>query len=452
VAAVINEIIEGSLAARARINPGECLVTINGEPINDILDYQFASTDERLDIEISNLQSGTRHIIINKELDDDLGIVFADAVFDGMMKCQNRCQFCFVDQMPKRMRRSLYVKDDDYRFSFLFGSFITLGNLRKQDWEKIEKYHLSPLYVSVHATDPEVHQTLVRPRSQPNIISDLHRLADMGIEMHTQIVLCPGLNDGIVLERTINDLASLKPWVKSVGIVPVGLTGFRHKLPQLRPVDKNLAAIIVKQGQAWQDKFRQLSMGTDGFVYLADEFFIKAGLPFPREDYYDGYPQIENGIGLSRQFLSGWELIIDQLPVKTAVSRDYIIICGISAVPVLSIVAERLNQIENLQVHLLPVENKYFGGQVTVTGLLTGQDIIASLKVWGQPGTVLLPRVVFKEGDNRLLDEVTAQDIELATGFEVKIVEPEAIELMQALELWSPKNRRARPALKRRKL
>lgn len=446
--AFISEVARGSVAAEAHIKPGEELISINGLMINDVLDYQFACTDDRLDLLIRDKQGKERLVTVSKDLDTDVGLVFDEAVFDGMMMCQNRCQFCFVDQMPRRLRRSLYLKDDDYRYSFLFGSFVTMGNLREQDWAKIKNYHLSPLYISVHATDIEIRQLLVRPRKQPDIMADLRRLAAMEINMHTQIVLCPGINDGAVLDRTINDLSTLIPWVRSVGIVPVGLTGFRQRLPNIKPVDSETARSIISKGEFWQQQFRKITDDNTGFVYLADEFFIKAELPLPEAGYYDGYPQIENGIGLGQLFLSEWEEVAANLPAVITSSQGFIIVCGLSAVPILTPVVDRLNQIGNLQVNLLPVENRFFGGQVTVTGLLTGQDIIASLKECTMPGVVLLPRILLKEGENKLLDEVTVQDIEEATGLNVKVVETKPADLVQAMNI-SVKKSRPKIALRR---
>ncbi|MGE5381463.1 MAG: DUF512 domain-containing protein, partial [Methylocystaceae bacterium] len=324
--AVIDDVVPGSLAAEAGIKPGDRLLSINGEKIYDVLDYQYACTEDELELIIQNQQGEKQRLTLQKTLDADLGLVFNEAVFDGMMKCQNRCQFCFVDQMPRHLRRSLYIKDDDYRFSFLFGSFVTLGNLREQDWEKIKRLHLSPLYISVHATDPVLRQDLVRPRCQPNIMDDLRRLAALGIEMHTQIVLCPGWNDGEVLEKTIRDLASLRPQIRSIGIVPVGLTGHRNKLPYLKPVASDLAQDIISRGWVWQKHFREQTPEGIGFVYLADEFFVKAKLSFPEEEYYDGYPQLENGIGICRLFWTGWERVKDNLPDKLDDRQEYIII------------------------------------------------------------------------------------------------------------------------------
>ncbi|MGE5453921.1 MAG: DUF512 domain-containing protein [Methylocystaceae bacterium] len=440
--ALISGVVAGSIAAQAQIMPGDRLLSINGELIHDMLDYQYACTDERVELILKDHQGRERQLALKKALDDDLGLRFADTVFDGMMKCQNHCQFCFVDQMPRGLRRSLYIKDDDYRYSFLFGSFVTLGNLRPQDWEKIERYHLSPLYISVHATAPELRQGLVKPKQQHDIMADLRRLAALGIEMHTQIVLCPGLNDGAVLERTVNDLASLIPLVRSIGVVPVGLTRYRDRLLPLQPVHEELAQELITRVQIWQEQFRLQTEDHSGFIYLADEFFVKAGVNFPDEEYYDGYPQLENGIGLCRLFWTGWEALEGQLPLQIASPQEYILITGVSALPVLTPVVKRLNQIKQLSVSLHPVENRFFGEQVTVTGLLTGQDIIASLKECTDRGTVLIPRIVLKEGENRLLDEMTVDDMAQASGYPMQVVGTDAADLLQALTILPQQRRR----------
>ncbi len=312
VGARIKEVIEDSIAFEVGLESGDRVLSINGQPLVDILDYQFYSKDDNITLEVEK-NSGERWFIdIEKDYDDELGLLFDEVVFDRIRVCRNRCVFCFVDQLPADMRKTLYVKDDDYRYSFLFGNFVTLTNLTESDWDKLESMRLSPLYVSVHTTSGQLRQQMMKNPQAAHIKEDLMRLKKAGIQVHTQIVLCPGLNDGAELLTTINDLADLYPSVQSIGIVPVGLTGHRQGLPVIGSFTSAQARELIEQANRWQDKFRS-QWGT-GLVYLADEFFIKAGLPIPPNEYYDDYSQIENGIGLTRLFLDDWREIIVDLP------------------------------------------------------------------------------------------------------------------------------------------
>ncbi|MDD4171069.1 MAG: DUF512 domain-containing protein, partial [Syntrophomonas sp.] len=358
------------------IVPGDILLTINGYSVNDILDYQFYSQDDYIIIEVEKENKEIWTIEIEKEYDEELGLDFTEVVFDRMRSCQNRCLFCFVDQLPLHMRKTLYVKDDDYRHSFINGNFITLTNLTETDWEKIVRMRISPLYVSVHCIQGDLRREMLKNPRAGNIKHDLKRLMNAGIEVHTQIVLCPGWNDGGILTETIEELALLYPGVASVGIVPVGLTGHRKNLPLLNPVTPELAKFTIKTIETYQKIFKE-KLG-QGFVYLADEFYLRASQDLPRSEYYDDYCQIENGIGLSRLFLDEFTDLEDNLPVTIPPQEAYVL-TGQSAETVLRGVVERLNQIEGLTVKLVPVINRYFGGGVSVTGLLTGQDIIETL-------------------------------------------------------------------------
>ena len=314
---------------------------------------------------------------IEKDFDDELGLLFEGVVFDRIRLCRNRCMFCFIDQMPPAMRETLYVKDDDYRYSFLFGNYITLTNLSDDDWNKLESMRLSPLYVSVHTTSGPLRQQMMKNPRAAHIMEDLQRLKQAGIQVHTQIVLCPDLNDGQELVKSINELADLYPSVQSVGIVPVGLTGHRDKLPHLRTFTAQEARELIEEVNQWQNTFR--SRFGIGFVYLADEFYVKAGIPVPPADYYDAYSQIENGIGLIRLFMDDWQEIKRDLPNQIDPVQVFLI-TGESARTVMQTVAEDLNRVKGLGVEVIAVPNQYFGGGVTVTGLLTGTDIINCLQ------------------------------------------------------------------------
>jgi len=426
----ISAIRKGSIAAELDIVPGDMLIAINGEPINDILDYEFQAQDDTLAVEIEKANGETWLLEIDKDYDETLGLEFEELVFDRLRPCSNRCVFCFVDQLPEHMRDSLYIKDDDYRHSFINGNFITLTNLREKDWEKIIRMHLSPLYVSVHCTQTEPREKILLNRQAGTIKTDLQRLYNAGIQVHTQVVVCPGWNDGEILQETIEELASLYPGVLSVGLVPVGLTGHRSGLPQLSPVSDDLAGAIIEATNANQAKFRR-ALGT-GFVYAADEFYIKAGRNIPPVDYYDDFCQIENGIGLARVFLEDFRELEPGLPNQVNPTQAYIV-TGQSAGVVLAPVIRRLNLIKGINVQLIEVSNQFFGGGVTVTGLLTGRDIMAALGQAYRGQKVIIPDIVLRDGCGVLLDDMGIDEIRRGSGAYVEVAESSAPGLVKSL-------------------
>lgn len=409
----------GSIAEEAGIRAGDVLQAIDGHPIMDLLDYQYYSQDENINLEVIKPDGEEWLIEIEKDEGEDLGLLFEEAVFDRMKQCRNRCVFCFVDQLPRKMRKTLYVKDDDYRYSFMQGNFITLTNLKKSDWEKLTQLRLSPLYVSVHCLNPELRAHMLKNPRAADIKLQLQRLYDAGIEVHTQVVLCPGLNDGEVLRETIEGLAAFYPSVRSVGIVPVGLTGHRAKLVPLQPVSENLARELIDEIDAYQNSFR--SRLNTGFVYLADEFYIKTGREIPPATYYDDYQQIENGIGLARQLLDEFDGLQEFLPAAVT-PGDYVLATGKSAVPVLEGIVARLREIRGLKLELLTVPNDYFGGMVSVAGLITGSDIIKALGRKYRGKQVILPGVMLKDSSDLFLDNLTVGQIEEQSGAMIKVV------------------------------
>ncbi|MDD2620466.1 MAG: DUF512 domain-containing protein, partial [Syntrophomonadaceae bacterium] len=428
--AQIKEVVKGSIAEEIGIEAGDEILSIDGFEIKDIIDYQFYSHDNCIQIELRKADQELWSLEIEKDYDEEMGIVFDDLIFDKMKVCKNRCIFCFVDQLPVKMRKTLYVKDDDYRYSFLLGNFITLTNLQEQDWQKICSMRLSPLYISVHCTQPELRAEILNNPKACTIKDDLARLKNAGIEIHTQIVLCPGINDGIILEESIEDLAKYFPSVLSVGIVPVGLTGHRQKLSELRAFTPEEASNIIRQGEEYQQRFRPLFRR--GFVYLADEFYIKAGEQLPDAEYYDDYCQIENGIGLARIFWDEFSSLEAALPRQTE-PREVNLLTGLSAVKILEKIVARLNLIEGLTVNLLAVANNFFGGDVSVTGLLTGSDIIAALGKKYNGKIVIIPEVVLKEGHEILLDNVSIKEIAEHSGAKIITVDGSASSLVDAV-------------------
>lgn len=426
----VKEVIKDSIAEEMGIEPGDILLSIDGREINDILDYQFVSQDNHIVLEIEKPDKELWSLEIEKDYDEELGLVFDDIVFDKMKHCKNRCIFCFVDQLPRKMRKPLYVKDDDYRYSFLFGNFITLTNLSEEEWQKITTMRLSPLYVSIHAMRPDLRAEILNNPQARHIKEHLSRLENAGIEVHTQIVLCPGINDGEILNESINELVSFYPSVQSIGIVPVGLTGHREKLKHLRTFTSAEAADIIRIIDRYQFKFRQ--QYERGIVYLADEFYVKAGMQIPDAGYYDDYCQIENGIGLARILLDEFAEIEPSLPKNTE-KQEAFLVTGISAVPIIKQIVKRLNRINGLSVHIIPVQNRFFGGDVTVTGLLTGCDIIEELGEKYAGKKVIIPEIVFKEGNNILLDDIHINNIRDKSKADIRTVDGSAESLVKAI-------------------
>jgi len=418
-----------SIAAEMGIKPGDHLLSIDGHRVKDILDYRFYTQEDYLVMDIEKPDGEVWSLEIEKDYDEELGLVFDEFVFDRIKPCRNRCVFCFVDQLPRKMRKTLYVKDDDYRLSFLTGNFITLTNLGEKDWYKITSMRLSPLYVSVHCLRPELRVEMMGNERAAFIKDDLRRLQEAGIEVHTQVVLCPGLNDGDVLEETISGLAEFYPAVRSVGIVPVGLTGHRRKLRPLKSVDEAQARELVKIINSRQREFRRRFK--TGFVYLADEFFVLSGLDFPPARYYDDYCQVENGIGLARILLDEFAALENSLPAEIA-PREVCLVTGKSATGVLQIIKERLDLIKGLELEIIPVENRFFGGNVDVTGLLTGRDIIGTLGKM-KATNVVLPAVLLKDGSNLLLDDTSIEDIARETGACIYVTDGSALSLIEAV-------------------
>lgn len=413
MAVEIKRVRPDSIGEEMELEAGDILISVNEHPIQDILDYQYYTDEDELVLEIRKKNQEIWSLEIDKDYDEDLGLAFDGIVFDRMKACTNRCLFCFVDQLPRHMRKTLYVKDDDYRYSFLYGNFITLTNLQEADWLKIIEMHLSPLYVSVHCMRGELRARMLHNPGAAQIKDDLERLKNANIQVHTQIVLCPGLNDGEILEESIAELANLYPSVLSVGIVPIGLTVHREQLPELRPVNAEEASQLIERVDQYQDYFRK--KWDHGFVYLADEFYLRAQKELPPDEYYDDYCQIENGIGLSRLLLEEFKQLEPALPRQIA-ERDVYLITGLSAVPVLEQILLRMRLINGLKIDLIPVVNHFFGSSVTVAGLLTGQDIITALGKKYTDKIVLVPEVLLRDGQETLLDDIHIEDIKKQSG------------------------------------
>jgi putative radical SAM enzyme (TIGR03279 family) len=410
----------GSVAAETGIVPGDFVVAVNGREPGDILDWQLSQAGESILLTVRGRDGQLVEYEIEKDYDEPLGVVFASPTVDRVRSCRNRCLFCFVDQMPPGMRNSLYIKDDDYRLSFVSGSYITLTNLDGGDLSRIERLHLSPLYVSVHATDPGLRARLLGNRRAGRLTPLLKRLAAAGISFHTQVVVCPGLNDGGQLEKTISDLYRLGPAVKTLAVVPVGLTGHRRGLYQLSSCGRDNAVSVLELVERQQ--MQALAERGSRFVFASDEFYLLAERQVPADEEYEGYPQLENGIGLVRLFLNDWAAWRDRLPAAPGRETCATVATGVAAARCLEPVVNELNRVEGLQVKLVAVPNRFFGPLVTAAGLLTGGDLQATLQKTGINGTLYLPGVMLKEGKNLFLDGYTVDGLSVELGAEIVVV------------------------------
>ena len=406
----VKEIEPGSLGDRSGFCVGDRILRINGEDVRDLIDFQASSADEALQIEVERGDE-LYEAEIEREAGEIFGLVFEDL---RLRSCNNKCVFCFIHQMPKGMRRSLYFEDDDFRLSFLHGSYVTLTNVHEKDIDRIIEQGLTPQYISVHATAPELRQVLLgRNKETVDINKRLAKLAKNGIEMHTQVVVCPGLNDGEHLEQTVADLAVFYPAVRSVALVPVGLTDHREKLATLKPVTPEIAlgyvAFAEDRGADFKRRFGER------FVYAADELFILTGRDPPQTSYYDAFPQLENGIGMVRSFLNTWSAKLGNLPVGIRNFSRIGLVTGRLVARVLDPLVHRLNEIENLQVDLLVVDNDFFGRGITVSGLLTGRDIGTRIQDGTKRDLIFLPPNCIN-GDGLTLDDMTVPQLEEIVG------------------------------------
>ena len=403
---LISAVRRNTIAEELGIKPGEKLIAVNGTSPADIIELSYLVAEEKIDLSIESQDGELRHVIVEKQPDEDLGIEFDSAVFDGVRYCHNKCVFCFVDQMIPGMRNTLYDRDDDFRLSFLYGNFLTLTNMKECDYERIIKTHMSPLYVSIHATDSDVRRNMMKNKNAGNILDDLQRLIDNGITIHTQVVLCPGFNDGEILEKTFKDLVALAPMVETMAVVPVGLTKNREGLPEVRLFTSIECQNIILQVEKWQNECRE-KFGKS-FIYLGDEFYINAGINLPAAERYDGFPQIENGIGLSRNFLDEWENS-SVAPAGCDRIENALVPVGESAYKLLKPLFDDYNNKYKTGHTLVAVTNHFFGKTINVTGLLTASDILSAVSGFADFNRIILPQVVLNK-DLLFLDDISLAD------------------------------------------
>ena len=420
--ALITKVLPDSIAAEIGFEPGDAIVAINGTRPRDLIDYQFLCADEVLELEVLDAAGKSHSVEIEKDYDDDLGLEFETALFDGLIQCNNHCPFCFIDQQPPGKRQSLYLKDDDYRLSFLYGSYLTLTNLTQKEWDRIEQMRLSPLYVSVHATEADIRIRLLKNHRAGQILEQLKWFQERRLQIHAQVVVCPGINDGVHLEQTLLDLAQFHtgevPAVASAAVVPVGLTRFRPTEDELTPVSREKAEEVIRQVQALQEKFRQQMKST--FAWLADEWFLIARQELPPESHYEDYPQIGNGVGSIRQFLKQFQDIASRkLPRRLETPRRFTWVVGNAVETAFEPLVQQLNAVEGLEVRMAALRSAYWGQEITVTGLLTGQDLLRGLQGKDLGNAILLPSLMLKNDDTRFLDDMTVEDVARQLGIQI---------------------------------
>ena len=406
--AKIKEIESNSISSQLGLVEGDEIIAINGKKINDYIDYQYETSERYFTLTVKKINGKIKKYDVERDYGDILGIKLDGIIYDGLKKCNNDCIFCFVKQQPDHLRDSLLIKDDDYRFSFLEGSFITLSNLNDSDWKKIINKRLSPLYISVHTTNPELRIKMMKNPKTANILDDLNRLKDNNIKFHAQLVLCPGLNDGQELKKSLDDLEKFYPSLLSLGVVPVGLTKYRDNLEDLSSYDKQNALEVLHIIETKQKELK--NKYSTNFLYASDEFYLLANKKIPPYEEYNGFPQIENGIGLTRLLWKELDEIENSLPQVIA-NKKITIVTSVLAAKVLKVVVNKLNEIKGLDINILVVKNDFFGNNVTVAGLLTGQDIYNTIKNNTTASNIIIPGIALND-NNYFLDGMSYSELQ----------------------------------------
>ena len=416
---VISKVYKDSIADELGIEVGDLLISINGEPIHDIIEYRFLLSDEYLEVEIQKQNREVYIYEIEKDYDDDLGIEFTNPIIDKAKSCRNKCVFCFIDQLPEGMRETLYFKDDDSRLSFLQGNFVTLTNMSEEDINNIIKYRISPINISVHTTNPELRKTMIKNKFAGNLYSIMERLAEAQIQMNCQIVLCPGYNDKEELERTVSDLTKLYPYVNSAAAVPVGITKHREHLPNLEIFNEKTAGETIDQVDKLQKKYIK-ELGTR-FIFLSDEFYIMANRKLLDYDEYEGFIQFENGVGMISKFEREIKDYLENLSEdhKSKIKKVSIA-TGHSAYEFMCEMAKCImEKCPNVQIDVYKIINNFFGDTITVSGLVTATDIIDQLKDKNLGETLYIPRSMLKADEEIFLDNITLENLSDIMGLEV---------------------------------
>lgn len=441
---IIKEVYPGSIAEEMEIEPGDVLLAINNEEIGDVFDYRYLIKDEYIEVLVRKPYGEEWLLEIEKEFDDDLGLEFENGLMSEYRSCSNKCIFCFIDQMPPGMRETLYFKDDDSRLSFLQGNYITLTNMKEEDIERIIRMQLAPINISVQSTNPEVRCKMLHNRFAGDKLKYLKMLYDGHVEMNGQVVLCKNVNDGPELERTINDLAGYLPFMRSVSIVPAGITKFRDGLFPIELYTKEEAGEVIDLIESHQQKYYD-QFGLH-FIHASDEWYITAEREFPEEERYDGYIQLENGVGMMRLLIDEFEEALKDAvegehyqELKENVERELTIATGKLAYPtILNFAEQMMDAFPHLTIHVYDIRNDFFGETITVSGLITAQDIISQMRERQEAGEHLgdvlqIPSNMLRVGEQVFLDDLTVREVEEALGMKVAAVEPGGREFVDAI-------------------
>lgn len=426
----ITSVEPGSPARRARIHKGDTLISINGNAITDVLDYRFYMTDEHLEILLCDQEKKLRTVVVEKDEYDDLGLEFETYLMDRQMGCKNACIFCFVDQTPPGMRKSLYFKDDDTRMSFLFGNYTTLTNLKEGDIQRIIKMHISPINISIQTMNPALRVQMMKNPFAGESLKFVRMLTEGGIKINTQIVLCPGYNDGEQLEYSLSELAKLGPNVQSIAVVPVGLTRYREKLTPLRGFFPQEAVEVVKTMERWGEYFCK-EYGTRT-AYASDEFYILAGKDFPPYEFYEDFAQLENGVGMMTLMQHDFAQALKEAQLEQSpAAHRCTIATGQLAYPMMQDFAERVQQaFPQVQVQVKKIRNDFWGPTITVAGLITGQDLLAQLEGLDLGSELLIPANMLRHEQDRFLDDLTLEQVQETLSVPALPVENDAFELL----------------------
>lgn len=426
---IIVKVLKNSIAEEMELEPGDELVSVNNCSVKDYIDYKYQISDEDILFEVRKPNGEIWELEIEKEYDEDIGILFENPLMDNIKVCSNKCIFCFIDQMPKGMRKTLYLKDDDTRLSFLYGNFITLTNLKDEEIERIIKYKISPIKVSVHTTDSNLRKYMMGNDKDIDILEYLKKLIDAGITVDCQIVLVRDVNDKDQLDKTIRDLSSLHPGLRSVAVVPVGLTKFRDRLAELRPFDKDSSSELVKQVTGLQNELYD-KLGTR-FIFIADEFYITSGMGFPAYEDYEDFDQLENGIGMCRLFKQQIEDLLDEYEGSEPIADEVAFVTGAAAYELMVDLSEKIMEKIPLKINVVKISNNFFGERITVSGLTTGKDIIEQLKDKNYKN-IILPRNMIND-NNVMLDDLTIQDLEKELNTEVTVCDVDGETLLNLI-------------------
>lgn len=418
---LVSKVIKKSIADKKGIKSGDVLISVNSHEINDVLDYRFYIKEEKLTLALVS-NGKAKKVKLHKKEYDDIGLEFETYLMDKQHRCKNKCVFCFVDQLPAGMRETLYFKDDDSRMSFLFGSYVTLTNLTEHDVLRLIEMHISPVNVSVHTMNPALRVEMMKNKHAGECLSILNRLAEAGIQLNTQLVLCPGINDGKELEYSLAQLEKLRPAIQSIAAVPVGLTKFREGLPTLKAYTKEAAREVISIVDSFGDRCKK-KYGTR-LAYCADEFYLKAELPMPDEDYYEDYPQLENGVGLWKNLESEFLSALETCDYEKKEKRSVSLVTGVAASGLIEYFASLVNKkYPNVKVDVFAVKNDFFGHSITVAGLVTGQDLIAQLKNKNHAQTLIIPSVMLRSEGDVFLDDVSTEDVEQALSAKLVVTD-----------------------------